>query len=48
MNSLENLGYINEVELPYSTWTPYEYFPGETRSEEPSQAAESGAETLPE
>ena len=24
MNSLENLEYINEVELPYSTWTPYE------------------------
>ena len=34
MNSLENLDYINEVELPYSTWTPYEY-PEETRVEEP-------------
>jgi inhibitor of cysteine peptidase len=35
MNSLENLNYINEVELPYSTWTPYEY-PDEPREEEPS------------
>ena len=25
MNNLETLDYINEVELPYSTWTPYEY-----------------------
>ena len=48
MNSLDNLGYINEVELPYSTWTPYEYPPDEPRSEEPSQGAESGGETLPE
>jgi inhibitor of cysteine peptidase len=36
MNSLENLDYINEVELPYSTWTPYEYPPDEPRAEEPS------------
>ena len=50
MNSLENLDYINEVELPYSTWTPYDYLPGdeEPRPMEPSQGAESGAETLPE
>jgi len=34
MNSLETLAYINEVELPYSTWTPYEY-PDETTVEEP-------------
>jgi len=34
MNSLETLDYINELELPYSTWTPYEY-PDETRVEEP-------------
>ena len=34
MNNLENLDYINELELPYSTWTPYEY-PDETRVEEP-------------
>jgi inhibitor of cysteine peptidase len=48
MNSLEDLGYINEVELPYSTWTPYEdIIPGETRSEEPPQGAESGGETPP-
>jgi uncharacterized secreted protein with C-terminal beta-propeller domain len=30
MNNLENLDYINEVELPFSTWTPPEY-PGEPR-----------------
>ena len=47
MNNLENLDYINEVELPYSTWTPYEYPPDEPRSEEPSQGAESGGEVLP-
>jgi inhibitor of cysteine peptidase len=35
MNSLETLDYINEVELPYSTWTPYEY-PEEPRTEEPA------------
>jgi uncharacterized secreted protein with C-terminal beta-propeller domain len=33
MNSLENLEYINEVELPYSDWTPYGY-PEETWDEE--------------
>jgi len=36
MNNLENLDYINEVELPYSTWTPPYYFPEEPREEEPS------------
>jgi len=36
MNSLENLDYINEVELPYSTWTPPDYLPEEPRGEEPS------------
>jgi len=36
MNNLENLDYINEVELPYSTWTPYDYLPEESRSEEPA------------
>jgi uncharacterized secreted protein with C-terminal beta-propeller domain len=25
MNDLESLDYITEVELPYSTWTPYDY-----------------------
>jgi len=40
MNNLENLDYINEVELPYSTWTPPYYFPEEPREEETS-AAES-------
>jgi uncharacterized secreted protein with C-terminal beta-propeller domain len=50
MNDLDNLEYINEVELPYSTWTPYDYFPGDEnpRAVEPSQAAGSGGETLPE
>ncbi len=47
MNSLENLDYINEVELPYSTWTPVVYPPEEPRSEEPTQGAESGGETPP-
>jgi len=36
MNNLENLDYINEVELPYSAWTPYDYIPEEPRSEEPA------------
>jgi inhibitor of cysteine peptidase len=36
MNSLENLEYINEVELPYSTWTPFDYLPDEPRVDEPS------------
>jgi len=35
MNSLETLADINEVELPHSTWTPYDY-PEEPRVEEPS------------
>ena len=49
MNGLDNLGYINEVELPYSTWTPYEYPPDEPRSEEPAPPpdAQSGDEELP-
>ena len=33
MNSLETLDYINEVELPYTEWTPYDY-PEEPREEE--------------
>jgi uncharacterized secreted protein with C-terminal beta-propeller domain len=47
MNSLENLDYINEVELPHSTWTPTDYMPVEPRTEEPSQGAESGSEAFP-
>jgi len=40
MNSLENLDYINEVELPYSTWTPPDYLPEEPRvDEEPTPDA---------
>jgi uncharacterized secreted protein with C-terminal beta-propeller domain len=46
MNSLENLEYINEVELPYSTWTPVVYPPEEPRSEEPAPDAKSGTEEL--
>jgi inhibitor of cysteine peptidase len=48
MNSLENLDYINEVELPYSTWIPYDYSPDEPRAEEPSMGTGSVGETLPE
>jgi inhibitor of cysteine peptidase len=36
MNNLENLDYINEVELPHSTWTPYDYIPEEPRDDEPA------------
>jgi len=46
MNNLENLDYINEVELPYSTWAPPEYPPEEPRSEEPAPDAQSGDEEL--
>jgi uncharacterized secreted protein with C-terminal beta-propeller domain len=48
MNNLENLDYINEVELPYSTWTPYDYVPEEPRSEEPAPPpdAQPGDEEL--
>ena len=34
MNSLEDLAYINEVELPHTEWMPYDY-PEETQVEEP-------------
>jgi hypothetical protein len=47
MNSLENLDYINEVELPLSTWTPSDYLPDEPRGDEPSPDAQSGGEKLP-
>jgi len=47
MNNLENLGYINEVELPYSTLTPYDYPPVEPGIVESSSGVESGDETLP-
>jgi hypothetical protein len=47
MNSLENLDYINEVELPHSTWTPTDYMPVEPGTEEPSQGAEPGSEGFP-
>jgi len=46
MNSLENLDYINEVELPYSTWTPPEYPPEEPREESSSGAQSEGANPL--
>jgi len=35
MNSLDNLDYINEVELPFSTWMPSDYIPDEPQGEEP-------------
>jgi inhibitor of cysteine peptidase len=38
MNSLENLDYINEVELPHSTWTPFDYPTDEPRIEVPPPA----------
>ena len=41
MNNLENLDYINEVELPSSTWTPSFY---DSRSEESSADALFGGE----
>jgi len=47
MNNLENLEYINEVELPFSTWTPSDYLPDEPRVDEPSPDAQSGGEKLP-
>jgi uncharacterized secreted protein with C-terminal beta-propeller domain len=47
MNNLENLDYINEVELPYSTWTPSDYLPDELRGDEPSADVQSGGEKLP-
>jgi uncharacterized secreted protein with C-terminal beta-propeller domain len=47
MNSLENLDYINEVELPYSTWTPVVYPPEEPRSEEPAPDTQSETKELP-
>jgi uncharacterized secreted protein with C-terminal beta-propeller domain len=47
MNSLENLDYINEVELPYIAWTPPEYPPEEPREEEPPSDTQSEVETLP-
>jgi uncharacterized secreted protein with C-terminal beta-propeller domain len=46
MNSLENLDYINKVELPYSTWTPIVYPPEKPRSEEPAPDIKSGTEEL--
>jgi inhibitor of cysteine peptidase len=50
MNSLATLDYIGEVELPYSTWTPYDYFPGDENPQpvEPSRVPGPGGETLPE
>jgi inhibitor of cysteine peptidase len=48
MNSLEDLAYINEVELPYTDWTPYDY-PEEPREEEavPPPNTGSGDEEFP-
>ncbi|MGA8848532.1 MAG: beta-propeller domain-containing protein [Dehalococcoidia bacterium] len=46
MNSLGNLDYINEVQLPSSTWTPPNYLPNEPGSEKPSPDAQPGGEKL--
>jgi uncharacterized secreted protein with C-terminal beta-propeller domain len=48
MNNLENLDYITEVELPYSTLTPYDYIPEEPRIDEPAPPPDdqSGDEEL--
>jgi inhibitor of cysteine peptidase len=46
MNSLENLAYINEVELPYTAWEPPYYVPEEPWEEEPPPAQEPGSEKL--
>jgi inhibitor of cysteine peptidase len=48
MNNLENLDYINEVQLPSSNWTPPSYLPNEPQSEKPSPDAQPGGEKLPE
>jgi inhibitor of cysteine peptidase len=48
MNVLENLDYIGEVALPYSTWTPYDYPPVEPGVVEWSSGVESADEMLPE
>jgi len=45
MNSLENLDYINEVELPYSTWTLPEYPEGPREESSPVDQSE-GEEPL--
>jgi inhibitor of cysteine peptidase len=47
MNNLEDLGYINEVQLPDSTWTPTVYPPEEPPAEEPPSNVQPGVETLP-
>lgn len=36
MNSLEDLAYINKIELPYTTWEPIDYWPDEPGETEPS------------
>jgi inhibitor of cysteine peptidase len=46
MNSLENLDYINEVQLPSSAWTPPSYLPDVPRSEELPPDAQPGGEKL--
>ena len=41
------MDYINEVELPYPTWTPVVYPPEEPRSEEPAPDTQSETKELP-
>ncbi len=47
MNSLENLGYINEVELPFTPWSPYGYLLDEPWDDEPPVDDESKDEESP-
>ena len=47
MNSLENLDYINEVELPFTPPPPYDYLPDEPWDDEPPVDGKSEGETVP-
>jgi inhibitor of cysteine peptidase len=47
MNSLEDLAYINKVELPYTTWEPIDYWPDEPAETEPSVSDKGEVEPSP-
>ena len=47
MNRLEDLTYINEVELPYSTWEPDDYLPEEPPGDEPPVVDNPDGRELP-
>ncbi|MFU8795766.1 MAG: beta-propeller domain-containing protein [Dehalococcoidia bacterium] len=44
MHSLEDLTYLNEVELPHSTWEPKDYLIGETWPDDPGSIEPSPGE----